>query len=67
MVFRKYCGDGSLGRADRFDCLRLDGWAFYSVAGKRFGDELNQTIHRGSWHRIKAGRIELQTLRQVLV
>ena len=51
MVFRKYCGDGSLGRADRFGCLLVDGWAYYSVAGKRFGNELNQTFHRGSWHR----------------
>ena len=42
IVVRKYCGNGSLGRADRFD-----GWTFDTVAGKRFGDELNQTFHRG--------------------
>jgi hypothetical protein len=50
IVLREHCGDGSLGRADRFDCLRGDGWTFYSVAGKSLGDELKQTFHRGSWH-----------------
>jgi len=33
IVLREHCGDRSLGRADRFDCFRLDGWAFDTVAG----------------------------------
>ena len=48
IVVRKYCGSGSLGRADRFDGLRVDGWTFDTVAGKRFGDELNQFVHFGA-------------------
>lgn len=51
IVFLEHCGDGSLGRGARFHCLRVDGWTFDTVAGKRFSDELNQTFHRGSWHR----------------
>jgi hypothetical protein len=31
----------------RFLCLRFDGGAFDTVAGKGFGDELNQTFHKG--------------------
>jgi hypothetical protein len=48
IVVRKYCGSGSLGRADQFDGLRVDGWTFDTVAGKRFGDELNQFVHFGA-------------------
>ena len=51
IVQRERCGERSLGWADRFHCLRVNGWTFETVAGKRFGDELNQTFHRGSWHR----------------
>jgi hypothetical protein len=28
--------------------LRVDGWTFDTVAGKRFGDELNQIVHLGA-------------------
>src|SRR5258705_13411808 len=47
IVFSESYGGGSLGREGRFHHLRFDGWAFDTVAGKRFRDELNQTFHRG--------------------
>ncbi len=47
IVFREDCRDGSLGLGLRFCYLRFDGGAFDTVSGKGFGDELNQTFHRG--------------------
>src|SRR5882672_3738541 len=65
IMFREYCGDGSLRRRVGFRCFRLDGWTFDTVAGKRVGDELNQIFHRGSWCRKCSGRFGKRTSRRV--